>query len=120
MSRVVHFEIGAKNPETIIKFYQEALGWEINAWEGGDYWLVTTGERDTPGIDGGIMPSGFPQPVINTIAVDSLDDTIARIEAAGGKKVYGPQDIPGIGRHAYCADPEGTWFGVLQPSGEMS
>lgn len=120
MNRVIHFEIGAKNPDVIVKFYQEALGWEIKAWEGGEsYWLVMTGEQGTPGIDGGIMPAGFPQPVINTIAVDSLEDTIAKIEAAGGKTVYGPNDIPGVGRHAYCADPEGTMFGVLQPSSEM-
>lgn len=119
MGRIVHFEIGAKDTERIIKFYREALGWEITPWEGGDYWLVMTGPQDTPGIDGGIMPSGFPQPVINTLTVDNLDDAIAHIEAAGGKKVYGPQDIPKVGRHAYCADPEGTWFGVLQPAEEM-
>jgi len=120
MDRVIHFEIAAKDPEVITKFYREALGWEIKAWEGGEgYWLVMTGPQGTPGIDGGIMPAGFSQPVINTVVVESLDEAQARIEAAGGKKVYGPNDIPGVGRHAYFADPEGTWFGVLQPSEEM-
>jgi len=120
MGRVIHFEIAAKDPDLITRFYQEALGWEIKVWEGSEeYRLVMTGPRDTPGIDGGIMPSGFPQPVINTVLVDSFDEALARIEAAGGKKVHGPNDIPGVGKHAYCADPEGTMFGILQPSDEM-
>lgn len=119
MGRVMHFEIAAKDPELIMKFYREALGWEIKQWEDQPYWLVMTGSRDTPGIDGGIMPAGFPQPVINTVVVDNFDEALARIEAAGGKKVHGPNDIPGVGKHAYCADPEGTMFGVLEPSGEM-
>lgn len=120
MNRVIHFEIAADDPEKVGRFYHDALGWEIKKWDGPQpYYLVMTGPEGTPGIDGGIMPRGFPQPVINTIAVDSLEDTIARIEAAGGKKVYGPQEIPGIGQHAYCADPEGNWFGIMQPAGEM-
>lgn len=55
------------------------------------------------------------QPVINTVEVESLADTLKKIEAAGGKKVHGPNLIPGIGNHAHCVDPEGTMFGVLEP-----
>jgi predicted enzyme related to lactoylglutathione lyase len=28
----------------------------------------------------------------------------------------GPNEIPGVGLHAYCADPEGNLFGILQPA----
>jgi uncharacterized protein len=118
MSRVVHFEILGENPERLSQFYQDAFGWNVNTWGGGaqSYWLVTTGPRETPGIDGGIMERAFTQPVINTIQVESLEETVARIEQAGGQKVHGPNEIPGVGRHAYCTDPEGTMFGVLQPA----
>ena len=118
MTRPVHFEILAKNPEKVAAFYSQVFGWKTNQWEGPEpYWLVSTGPEDAPGIDGGIMAIGhFTQPVINTICVDKLEDTLQQVERAGGRKVQGPNEIPGIGLHAYCADPEGILFGLLQPS----
>jgi uncharacterized protein len=115
MGRPVHFEIFANNPEKVVSFYRDALGWEISTWGGPEgYWLVTTGPEGTPGINGGIGHRNFPQAVINTINVESLEDALKKIEAAGGKKVQGPNEIPGIGTHAYCADPEGVLFGIMQ------
>ena len=116
MTRPVHFEILADDPEKVGAFYREVLGWEISSWEGPQpYWLVTTGPEGVPGINGGIMHRHFSQPVINTIEVDSLDEILPKVEAAGGKTVQGPNEIPGRGLHAYCEDPEGNLFGVLEP-----
>jgi hypothetical protein len=118
MSRPVHFEILANDPEKAAAFYREALGWEISSWPGQPYWLIGTGPKDKLGIDGGMMkrpPGQLDQAVINTIGVASLEETLAKIEKAGGKKVLGPNKIPGVGLHAYCADPEGILFGILQP-----
>jgi predicted enzyme related to lactoylglutathione lyase len=116
MPRPVHFEILARNPEEISSFYQQVFDWKIDAWSGGDqkYWLVTTGGEESPGINGGIMARCFEQAVINTIAVESLDDMIAKVEAAGGRKVNGPNKIPDVGLHVYCTDPEGNLFGMIQ------
>jgi len=118
MNRPVHFEILTDHPEQVGKFYHEVLGWKIETWEGPTaYWLVYTGEEGTPGIDGAIMHREFPQAVINTVEVKSLEDTIKKVEAAGGKKINGPNQIPGVGIHAFCADPDGNMFGLLQPAG---
>ena len=117
MSRPIHFEILTLDPTRANEFYKQALGWEINAWEmpGSTYWLVRTGKSNR-GIDGAIMqPGDLRQAVINTIEVVSLDESRSRIEAAGGRIVQGPHDIPNVGMHAYFADPDGTLFGVLQP-----
>ena len=117
MNRPVHFEILADHPEEVGKFYHEVLGWKIETWEGPiEYWLVTTGEEGTPGMNGAIMRRDFPQAVINTIEVESLDETLKKVEAAGGKILGGPNQITGVGIHAYCADPEGNMFGLLQPT----
>jgi uncharacterized protein len=116
MNRPVHFEILTQNPEKMIEFYRETLGWQPPSAGGPErYWPLTTGPESMPGINGGIMDRHFPQAVINTISVTSLDDTLAKVGAAGGKLVHGPKDIPGIGKHAYCTDPDGTYFGVLEP-----
>jgi uncharacterized protein len=117
MNRPVHFEILADDPEASASFYREVFGWETATWEGPQtYWMVTTGPAGTVGIDGGIMHRHLAQSVINTIQVESLEATLGRVEAVGGTKVMGPHEVPGVGMHAYCADPEGTLFGVLEPA----
>ena len=115
MSRVIHFELAADNPERAVQFYSKVFGWQINKWEGQDYWLVTTGESSTPGIDGAIMPRD-PQrpPIVNTIGVDSLDDSVAMTAANGGTVLEPKMSIPGVGYFAYCLDTEGNPFGLMQ------
>jgi uncharacterized protein len=116
MSRPVHFEILGEDPQALAEFYRIVFGWEIASWEGPQtYWLATTGPRAMPGIDGGLMHRHLQQPVINTIGVASLADTLAAVERAGGSLVQGPHEIPNVGQHAYCADPQGILFGVLEP-----
>lgn len=116
MPRVIHFEILADNPERAAGFYREALGWDVMTWEGPQgYWLVTTGPEGTPGINGGIMDRHFPQPVINTIEVESLEEAVGKVEKAGGTKIHGPNEIPGVGIQVYCTDTEGNIFGLHQP-----
>lgn len=120
MKRPVHFEILADDPKKVAEFYANVFGWEIADWGGGEqtYWLATTGPESEPGINGGFMGRAFDQAVINTLEVESLEDITQSIESAGGKVVHGPNDVPGVGRHAYFADPEGNLFGVMQPAPE--
>ena len=56
MPRVVHFEIHAETPERAMEFYSGVFGWEFSKWEGTqDYWLITTGPDEEPGINGGLV-----------------------------------------------------------------
>ena len=115
MSRVIHFEIPADNPERAVKFYKDVFGWQIAKWEGPmEYWLATTG-ADGPGINGGLMRRQFPgQGTVNTLGVLSVDDALAKIQQSGGKLAMPKMAIPGIGWLAYCQDPEGNTFGIMQ------
>ena len=61
------------------------------------------------------MHRAFEQAVINTAEVESLAEALQKVEAQGGKLVHGPNEVPGVGTHAYCADPEGNLFGLMQP-----
>src|SRR5215470_6965059 len=116
MPRVVHFELSVDDPERAIKFYTKVFGWQINKWDGPqDYWLVTTGEAGTPGIDGAIMrrmEGGAP--VVNTIDVPSVDESVAKVTANGGQLAMPKVAIPGVGYVAYCIDTEGTTFGIFE------
>ncbi len=115
MARVVHFEIPADNPERAVEFYTKAFGWQIQKWGGPmDYWLVSTGTGE-PGINGGIMKRMHPGgSTVNTIGVELLEQSVAAVEAGGGKVVAPKMAVPGIGWLAYCVDPEGNQFGIMQ------
>lgn len=116
MNRVVHFELAADDPERAIAFYERVFGWKIVKWDAPvDYWLITTGPKDDPGIDGGLQRrESFTPSIVNTIDVDDLDAALARITAAGGKVVQPKTIVPGVGYLAYCVDTEGNPFGLMQ------
>jgi predicted enzyme related to lactoylglutathione lyase len=129
MNRVVHFEIHAKDSDTAQKFYQSVFGWKITDLGPGmgNYRIVETGD-DKPGsqwkgINGGITvrhgetPKGG-EPVnafVCTIEVENIDSILKKIMASGGSMALDKMDVPGVGTLAYCKDPEGNIFGVLQP-----
>jgi hypothetical protein len=117
MPRIVHFEISVDDPQRAINFYSKVFGWKFDSWEGGEqqYWMVTTGEKDKPGIDGGMMrrTEMFP-PTTNVIDVPSVDDFSAKITKGGGTQVLPKSPIPGVGWVAYFKDTEGNIFGVYQ------
>jgi uncharacterized protein len=119
MKRVVHFEIYTADPEAVQPFYREVFGWEFKKFEGGpvEYWMVTTGEDKEPGINGGLLRprEGQNSGTINTIAVQSLDETIKKLEESGGKVCVPKMAIPKIGWLAYAEDPAGNVFGLMEP-----
>lgn len=116
MAKVVHFEIPADDPERAAKFYEDVFGWEINKWEGPfDYWLVTTGPEDEPGINGAIMTREMGDTVRNTIGVESIDEYITKIQENGGKMLTEKNTIPGVGSMAAFQDTEGNITVVIEP-----
>ena len=114
MNRVVHFDISVDEPERAITFYRDAFGWDIKKWEGPvDYWLVSTGTGQ-PGIDGGIARRKENETTIVTISVASVDDTLQRIEHAGGTIIQPKTSIQEVGYVAYCRDTEGNIFAIME------
>jgi predicted enzyme related to lactoylglutathione lyase len=115
MARVIHFEIPVDNPERASAFYKNAFGWKTEKWPGPmDYWMVYTGDEKMPGINGGIMKRDDVKTTVNTLGVESVDDSIRAVTKAGGKLVMPKTPIPGVGYFAYCEDTEGNLFGVMQ------
>ena len=118
MGRVVHFEITADDTKRAAKFYSELFDWEMknSGMPNMDYTLATTGDKNDMGIDGAIMPRTYrQQPVINTIAVDDLEEILKKVKSAGGSIEGDVQDIPGVGKFCYIKDTEGNLVGLLQP-----
>ena len=116
MSRIIHFELAVDEPDRAIKFYSEVLGWKTMKWEGPvNYWLITTGPDEEPGINGAFtLRADASAPTINTADVTNLDETLAKVTAAGGTIVAPKMVVPGVGWMAYCKDTEGNVFGLMQ------
>jgi predicted enzyme related to lactoylglutathione lyase len=115
MSRVVHFEIPADQPERAITFYKSVFGWQFSKWDGPmPYWMITTGPDGEPGINGGLMPRSPESASANVIGVKSLDESIANVQKNGGRIAVPKIAIPGVGWLAYFTDPEGNLFGMMQ------
>ncbi len=114
-NRVVHFEIPCDNPEQTINFFKDVFGWTFQPFGNEEYWLVTTGDEKSPGINGGFMKKRDPrQPVVNTINVENLDESIQKIEKAGGKIMLPKMAVPTVGWVAYFTDPDGNIHGIWQ------
>jgi uncharacterized protein len=116
MPRIIHFELPADNPDRAAEFYKNVFGWQFQKWEGPqEYWLITTGPKDQPGINGGLMRRQYPGAgTCNTVDVASVDGAVTTITKHGGKNVVPKMAIPGVGYLAYCSDPEGNVFGLMQ------
>jgi uncharacterized protein len=124
MSRIVHFEIQATQPQALIDFYTELLGWSFTKWEGADYWLIETGPADQPGINGGLLPRpGGAAPsegqavnaFVCTAGVASLDEALATSAGLGATLAFPKMPVMSIGWLAYIKDPDGNLLGLLQP-----
>ncbi len=126
MTRVIHFEIQAADPERALAFYQAVFGWQVEDWSefaGMPYFGVTTGDVEQPGINGAIMqrPGPNPEPgapaagAVLTMGSDDFDATAERILAAGGTVARPKHALPGMAWQGYFLDTEGNVFGVHQP-----
>jgi predicted enzyme related to lactoylglutathione lyase len=117
------------------KFYTKVFGWKTQQLgpEMGNYVLATTTETDenrmvkTPGtINGGFYDkTKSDQHTRITISVDDIREAMKKVEAAGGKAIWGmqkpgePDEIPGVGLYALFIDTEGNLVSMLQPTPRM-
>lgn len=84
-----------------------------------DYTILSVGERGMGGLmklpqeacDQGARPNW-----VGYIAVDDVDGHVARVVQAGGHVHRAAADIPGVGRFALVADPQGAVFVLFKGS----
>lgn len=120
---VVHFEIIGKDPASLAKFYREVFDWNIpdQPVPGGDgvpnYYLVSPDGEQPPktGINGGFgdAPEGYDGHVTFYIAVDDVGAALDKVERHGGKRMMGPNQVPGGPIIALFVDPKGNTIGLV-------
>ena len=115
--RPIHFEFYSSDPAASAAFFEQALGWSFQRWGGFDYWVADTGE-EPPGINGavGLAEEGVEPYTINTGQVPDLESAVEACEQAGGARIGGVREIPGVGRHTRIREPGGNLFGLIEPA----
>ena len=113
-SRPSHFEIPVDDPDRAEKFYASVFGWTFQRFPGAPayYGMATTGDTE-PGINGALFQRGEDSETTLTMSVDSIEDAIAAVLAAGGTVSQEKASIPGMGWFAVCKDTEGNKVGLF-------
>ncbi|MDP4032339.1 MAG: VOC family protein [Pseudorhodobacter sp.] len=110
------YELTTSNPDGAQAFYAAVLGWSIAdaGMPGMDYRLASAGGDMVAGLWVPDVP-GMPTFWMLYFTTENCDAAAGAIARAGGTVHKPPADIPGTGRFAVVADPQGAVFGLLQP-----
>lgn len=109
------YELTAANSPASAAFYGPVMGWQFqdSGMPGFDYTIASIGADMVAGLMGPETP--MPEFWMIYFAVDDCDASAARVTALGGTVHRAPEDVPGTGRFAIVADPQGAVFGLMQP-----
>ena len=116
----IWYELMTPDPAASTAFYGPLFGWDVNAAGPDNHYHIVT--KDGEGVAGFLTLSddmqahGAAPGWLGYIGVDDVDAKAAEIKAAGGTIHRAPWDIPGFGRAALVADPDGTVFYIMKGS----
>jgi uncharacterized protein len=120
------YELMTSDAGAAEEFYRAVVGWTAHGFDESmrGYRAFTAGDTDIAGlmtIPPDAASRGARPAWLGYVAVDDVDDTARAIIEAGGKQYVPPTDIPGVGRFAMFADPQGANFYIMRgASGEES
>ncbi len=111
----IWYELMTQTPDGAQDFYGKVMGWSYETMPGMDYRIC--GATPTEAV-AGIMktPEGAPFGSVWFVyfGVEDVDATAEKIKTLGGAIHMEPKDIPGVGRFAFAADPQGAMFYVMR------
>jgi predicted enzyme related to lactoylglutathione lyase len=119
--RWVWGELFADNVEVEKAFYQEVFGWQYENYGSGKnaYTMIRVNGRPIAGIVHYAKPADAARSArwLALMSVPDVARTAEQAAAAGGRVLVPPKDLPGRGKVAVLADPEGALFGVIRTAG---
>lgn len=116
----VWYELMTRDADAAQDFYAKVIGWTIASagMEGMEYRICTAPDGDAVA---GVMtpPEGGPAAQwFFYVGVDDVDAAVSACTAAGASVHMPAFDVPGVGRMAFLADPQGTLFYVMRGASE--
>jgi predicted enzyme related to lactoylglutathione lyase len=121
--RFVWHELATTDPDAAAAFYPKVAGWTVGPSQNDPsyrYWM----NRGKP--VGGLMllpeqakNMGAPSNWLPYVAVPDVVATTRQAVALGARTYVEPKDIPGVGKFAVLADPQGATFAVYRGAAEQ-
>jgi uncharacterized protein len=114
--RFVWYDLMSADTEASKRFYTEALGWgtrvdrPLMGVEGRPPYTMWTA-REVP--IAGLVPMNETH-WLGYVAVENVDRAVAQAKSLGSDLVFGPEEIPQVGRFAVISDPQATTVAVFQ------
>lgn len=117
----IWFELMTPDLAAARAFYEAVTGWSIGGQAsapGVEYPMISAADGVAIGgmlaIDDDMAAAGMKPTWLGYIGVEDVDATAEAIKAAGGSIFVEPRDIPGYGRFAFAADPQGAPFYIMR------
>lgn len=111
-------ELATRDAATAKEFYHQVFGWAADDKEMGGMPYTTFMLAGDPVA--GMIPMGeqFPAETpphwLVYLGTADVDAATAMARGLGARELYGPQDIPDMGRFAVLADPKGAIFALWE------
>lgn len=121
-SNIVFFSVHVEDLPRAQRFYERVFGWRFEPWGPPGFFLVATGDKEEPGIQGSMQKRHEVVPDKRlfgyecTIGVDDIDAAAAAVTANGGTIIFPKCEIPKVGWLIKIQDPEGNIVCVKQPA----
>jgi uncharacterized protein len=118
-SKFVWYELMTSDVAAAARFYSDVAGWtaQKSPMPNMDYMLFNADATQVAGafaLSQEQVGQGAPKAWVGYVGVDNVDAAAADLKAAGGTVYRGPDDIPGVGRFAMVADPQGAIFALFR------
>lgn len=118
-NNVCHFAIHADDVERAKTFYQSVFHWRFEAWGPPDFYLIHTGNEQSPGILGALQKRSQPLSKGGSgyecsISVENIEATESDIARNGGTILVKPVEIPTVGVLVKFSDTEGNLACAVQ------
>ena len=120
----IWYELLTSDADAAADFYGAVVGWSAqgSGHPDMDYRFFSSGDGsdNSDGVGGFMaitpeMADGGARPAwLGYIDVDDVDQTVAKLTAAGGAVTMPAVDLDGIGRMAMVADPQGVPFYIMR------
>jgi len=114
---VIWYELLTGDTAAAAGFYEQVVGWRTHGFEGAPVDGYTLFQAPDGADVAGLMPlpDGAPGPVwLAYIGVDDVDAATDAATRAGAIVHMAPQSLPGVGRLAMLADPQGAPFYLMR------
>lgn len=117
MNKLKHFDIHAADVERARTFYERIFDWKFGSYPGADeFYQVRASDGEVIGAVQSRRYNAHSKDILGfecSIAVDDVDETVRRVEEAGGKTLMKKTAIPGVGWIAKFTDTEGNLFAAV-------